>query len=76
LLIDINDLNNFYQSGTDWHRYCSIQEFTKNVTPERNNEMPDRMPRGNRNILDYLLYALAGSVILTMSYSVLLWLQF
>jgi len=38
--------------------------------------MPDRMPRGNRNILDYLLYALAGSVILTMSYSVLLWLQF
>ncbi len=30
----------------------------------------------NGNFFDYLLYALAGSVFLVMSYSFILWLQF
>jgi len=29
-----------------------------------------------RNVLDYLLYALAGSVLATVSFSFLLWLRF
>lgn len=38
----------------------------------------DRNPasKKERNVLDYFLYALAGSVFVTMSYSFLLWLRF
>jgi len=33
-------------------------------------------PEKERSVLDYLLYALAGSVFVTMSFSFLLWLRF
>lgn len=34
------------------------------------------LPGKERNVFDYLLYALAGSVLLTVSFSFLLWLRF
>jgi hypothetical protein len=42
--------------------------------------MPERETRQrsdkNRNIIDYLFYALAGGVLVALSFSFLLWLRF
>jgi len=48
----------------------------ENICSWRNLTVPDRQPRKKDHLFDYLLYALAGSVFLTLSYSFLLWLQF
>lgn len=37
--------------------------------------MPQRGQKKDHNILDYLLYALAGGALLTVSFSVVLWLS-
>jgi len=37
---------------------------------------PYHSPRRSNSILDYLLYTLAGSALVAMSFSFLLWLRF
>jgi len=58
-----------------WHRYCSYLEF-HHFVPGRRHDVPNRPPRRNDSIFDYILYAIAGGVLLAMSYSIRLWLQF
>lgn len=48
------------------------------VTPNRQEDTMHTYPnqRRSNSILDYLLYALAGTALVAMSYSFLLWLRF